>query len=56
MKKKEGESLNKEYDNAFYSPEIKLISSEVIHFYKDFSSLEEARKISDHCPILIIVK
>jgi endonuclease/exonuclease/phosphatase family metal-dependent hydrolase len=56
MKKKEGKSLNKEYDNAFYSPEIKLISSEVIHFYKDFSSLEEARKISDHCPILIIVK
>jgi endonuclease/exonuclease/phosphatase family metal-dependent hydrolase len=56
MKKKDGESLNKEYDNAFYSPEVKLLSSKVIHFYKDFNSLEEARKISDHCPILIIVK
>lgn len=56
MKKKEGQSLNKEYDNAFYSPEVKLVSSKVIHFYKDFKSLEEARKISDHCPILIIVE
>lgn len=56
MKKKDGQVLNKEYDNAFYSPEVKFLSSKVIHFYKDFSSLEEARKISDHCPILIIVE
>lgn len=56
MKKKDGQVLNKEYDNAFYSPEVKVLSSKVIHFYKDFSSLDEARKVSDHCPILIIVE
>ena len=56
MKNKNGVVLNKEYDNAFYSSEVKLINSQVIPFYKDFSSLEEARKISDHCPILIIIE
>lgn len=56
MKKKNGEVLNKEYDNAFISKETKLLSSKVIHFYKDFNSIEEARKISDHCPILIVIE
>lgn len=56
MEVKEGEYLNKEYDNVFISTEVSLISKGVIHFYKDFPNLELARKISDHCPIFIEIK
>jgi endonuclease/exonuclease/phosphatase family metal-dependent hydrolase len=57
LKMKEGSDwLNKEYDNFFVSKEIEVGSSGVIHFYKNFGSLREARKVSDHCPIFISIK
>lgn len=51
-----GEVLNLPYDNFFVSRIIKSKNAEVILFYKDFKTLEEARKISDHCPIKILIK
>lgn len=56
MAVKDGEYLNKEYDNAFISSEVKLISKGVVHFYKDFDDLKSARAVSDHCPIFITIK
>jgi len=45
--------LASEFDNMFYnSSKIKFISSEVIHFYREFTDLKKARKISDHAPIV----
>ncbi|MBE8728134.1 endonuclease/exonuclease/phosphatase family protein [Flavobacterium hungaricum] len=44
--------LASEFDNIFYSTNrIKRYNSGVILFYKDFGTLQEARKISDHIPI-----
>jgi len=44
--------LASEYDNMFYKRNsIHFIKSDVILFYKNFVSLKEARKISDHIPI-----
>lgn len=44
--------LASEYDNMFYKRNsINFIKSDVILFYKNFVSLKEARKISDHLPI-----
>ncbi|HSD06011.1 MAG TPA: endonuclease/exonuclease/phosphatase family protein [Flavobacterium sp.] len=44
--------LASEYDNMFYKRNsINFIKSDVILFYKNFISLKEARKISDHLPI-----
>jgi deoxyribonuclease-1-like protein len=44
--------LASEFDNIFYhSSKIKIINKGIIHFYKDYNSLKEARKISDHIPI-----
>ncbi|NHM05699.1 endonuclease/exonuclease/phosphatase family protein [Flavobacterium sp. CYK-4] len=44
--------LASEFDNIFYdSNKIKPIKSGAIHFYDKFSSLKEARQISDHIPI-----
>ena len=44
--------LASEFDNFWYNTnKIEVITSKVILFYKLFSSLEEARKISDHIPI-----
>lgn len=46
--------LASEFDNIFYhSSKIKLINKGIIHFYKDFNSLKEARRVSDHIPIWI---
>lgn len=46
--------LSKEYDNFFYNTsKINPYNSYIIEFYKDFNSLSDARKISDHCPIVI---
>ena len=56
MKSNNGEVLNLPYDNFFVSKMIQSKNSEVILFYKDFRTLEEARKISDHCPIKISIK
>ena len=44
--------LASEYDNIFYKVnKIKVLKSGVVHFYKSFFSLKDARKISDHIPI-----
>ena len=44
--------LASEYDNIFYkSSSMNYLKSDVILFYKQFPSLLEARKISDHIPI-----
>lgn len=44
--------LSAEYDNFFFKKStLSVLSSGVVHFYKEFNSLEEAYKISDHLPI-----
>ena len=44
-------------DNIFYKPdELEVISKGVIHFYKEFTDLKSAQKISDHLPIYIQIK
>ncbi len=44
--------LASEFDNMFYNASaISFIKSGVILFYKSFSSLKEARTVSDHIPI-----
>jgi deoxyribonuclease-1-like protein len=50
-KSKNGQYLASEFDNIFYNQKFKNINSSVIHFYKNFTTLEEARVISDHIPI-----
>lgn len=46
------ECLASEYDNIFFNQEkIEVLNNGIIHFYKDFESIHEARKISDHIPI-----
>ena len=47
------ECLSNEFDNIFYNLEkLKLVSSEVIHFYRFLSSMQETNLISDHLPIV----
>ena len=54
MKPKDGSALNEPYDNIFVETRAFTIKkSEVIHFYKDYKSLKEARYISDHIPIWV---
>ncbi len=48
---KNGQNLASEFDNIFYNQKIRKIDSGVIHFYKNFITLKEARVISDHIPI-----
>jgi endonuclease/exonuclease/phosphatase family metal-dependent hydrolase len=44
--------LASEFDNIWYnSAKISVTNSKVIHFYKTFNTLKEAREISDHIPI-----
>jgi len=51
-KNNSGNCLASEFDNMFYNTSaISFIKSGVIFFYKSFSSLKEARTISDHIPI-----
>jgi deoxyribonuclease-1-like protein len=46
--------LASEYDNFFYNSQLfKVTKAGIIHFYKTFADIKEARKISDHCPIFI---
>lgn len=59
LKMKEGEGgqrLNMEYDNFFITPNLKTKGSDVINFFDEFKDLKEARKISDHCPIYLIIR
>ncbi|WP_338811986.1 endonuclease/exonuclease/phosphatase family protein [Bernardetia sp. Wsw4-3y2] len=54
MKEKDGNPLNEEYDNIFVETRaFNIKKAEVIHFYKDYSSLKDARYISDHIPIWV---
>ena len=46
-----GDCLASEFDNIFYNTKIKKLNSGILPFYKNFNSLKEARKISDHIPI-----
>ena len=47
-----GDCFASEFDNIFYNAsQITSKSAGVVHFYKSFSDLSEARKISDHVPI-----
>ena len=48
---KHGEYLHSEYDNMFYTSKITKIDGGSIAFYKSFTTLAEARKVSDHIPI-----
>jgi deoxyribonuclease-1-like protein len=44
--------LASEYDNMFYNKsKIKVKGSGVVHFYKQFATMKEALRISDHVPI-----
>lgn len=54
LKKKEfnGNYLASEFDNIFYATsKVKKLNSGVIHFYKNFDTLEKARSLSDHIPV-----
>lgn len=49
--------LASEYDNIFYNVAVfNLKASDIIHFYKDFNDLKQARKISDHVPIFVTLE
>lgn len=49
-----GDCLASEYDNIFYlSNRTKAINSGIIHFYKRFEELKQARLLSDHVPIYL---
>ncbi len=53
-KYKNGQYLASEFDNMFYNiSKIKVRNAGIIPFYKNFNSLDEARKISDHIPIWV---
>jgi endonuclease/exonuclease/phosphatase family metal-dependent hydrolase len=44
--------LASEYDNLFYDSKQMFVTNKgVVSFYKNFNSVKEARKISDHLPI-----
>lgn len=54
MKEKDGDPLNEEYDNIFLKTRAFTIKkADVIHFYKDYATLKEARYISDHIPVWV---
>jgi deoxyribonuclease-1-like protein len=48
----EDDCLASEYDNMFYKPsKIKFLKSGIIPFYLNFTTIKEAKEISDHVPI-----
>ncbi|EIA10504.1 endonuclease/exonuclease/phosphatase family protein [Flavobacterium frigoris] len=52
QKCKNNKCLSSEFDNIYYkTAKTKKLKSGIISFYKNFSTLKEARKISDHIPI-----
>lgn len=51
-----GDCLASEYDNFFLSrSNFYLVESGIIPFYKDFFSVKEARLLSDHVPIYMVI-
>ncbi|PWS29540.1 endonuclease [Pedobacter yonginense] len=52
-----GDCLASEFDNFFFDASaMKLKSAGVIHFYRKFSTLKAARKLSDHIPIFMTIE
>ena len=50
---KDDDCLASEFDNIWYdTSKISVSNSKVIHFYESFETLYEARKITDHIPII----
>jgi deoxyribonuclease-1-like protein len=46
--------LASEYDNLYFNPHaINVKQSGVVHFYRFFETLKQARKVSDHLPVYI---
>lgn len=57
MKCINNDCLASEYDNFFYNPtKTVFLKSGIIHFYKSFSTIVKARRISDHVPIYLTFK
>ena len=57
MKCINNDCLASEYDNFFYNPKKTIfLKSGVIHFYESFSTMDKARRISDHVPIYLTFK
>jgi endonuclease/exonuclease/phosphatase family metal-dependent hydrolase len=51
---KKNQCLASEFDNMFYNKlKVTVKNAEAILFFKDFISLKEAKKISDHIPIWV---
>jgi len=51
---KDNNCLASEFDNIYFkTATIKVVKAEVIHFYKSFATLQQARKVSDHIPITV---
>jgi len=49
--------LASEFDNIFYpAGKILMVSSGVVHFYRSFPTLQQARNISDHVPVFFVFK
>jgi len=49
---KNGQYLASEFDNLFFlKSKIKKLNAGVVLFYQNFQSLQQAKTISDHCPI-----
>lgn len=54
MKPKNGNPLSEPYDNIFIETRAFITKeADVIHFYKDYKTLKEARYISDHIPVWV---
>jgi len=48
--------LASEYDNIFIKTgNIKVVNKGVVHFYKDYSDLDKAKRISDHVPVWCMI-
>jgi deoxyribonuclease-1-like protein len=57
MKCLQDDCLASEYDNFFYDPKKTIFQkSGVVHFYKSFSTIAVARKISDHLPVFLVIE
>jgi len=56
MRRRDGQHLANEYDNIFYeAAPLRAAQSGVIDFTSDFSTLKQARTISDHLPVYMDV-
>lgn len=53
----DNDCLKSEFDNFFLKDSKAIVIDKgVIHFYKDFTSFEDARKISDHIPVYVKIR